>query len=284
MGFLSLKELSQMDEKEIFTYANSTNIENWYQTLEEYTIPTRFITLDMGSVNAIVQAIEAKKSGKPIPSTVSGIIQELTGKIDVEVNSFGSAFVRLSMRSPKDSPVAIKKGKERYGDAIESATDEWEKNLLLVKSQKFGLKVSNGPEAMELLLTSTRILDDLKDCQKFGFLPGIIVREWMDIDENAEFRGFVDDRKLVGLSQYFYYCYFPGIIERKAIILEQITSFFNEIKNILPVSSCILDFALIDGKVIILELNPFFVGTDACLFSWKTDTFETFEFRLNEGK
>lgn len=284
MGFLSLKELSRMDETEVFEYANSTNIENWYDALEQYTIPTCFIPLSMDAVNAIVDAIQARKSNVDLEPKVQEIMDNLTGKIDIEVKKFGSAFVRLSMRSPKDSPVAAEKGKARYGRAIEDASDEWERNLLLVKSQKFGLKVSSGQEAMALLLTSTRILDDLKDCQKFAFQPSIIIREWVEIPEHAEYRGFVDDRRLVGLSQYFYYCYFPGTIEEKASILDRILEFFNEIKDVLPVASCILDFALVDDTAIILELNPFFVGTDACLFSWKEDTFEQFEFRLNEGK
>jgi len=132
---------------------------------------------------------------------------------------------------------------------------------------------------MTLLLTSTRIRDDIDECTRFGFTPAIIVRKWVEIPEWAEFRGFVSDGKLVGLSQYFYFCKFPEIKEKEHEIVATLQVFYNSIKHQLPLDSCIIDFALVGGKPIILELNPLFMGTDACLFNWRKDMFDAFEFR-----
>ncbi|GAB4326718.1 MAG: hypothetical protein Kow0069_33360 [Promethearchaeota archaeon] len=277
-----MEQLSLMSEREIFEFANSTNIESWYPVLEPFTMPTRFVPLDREDMGSLLQAMELRTSGKTLPPDLQRARSVLEERVGAAVRSLGAAFVRLSQRSPKDSPVAMERGKAYFRSQLEEVQgDEWARNLLLVRAQKFGMKVRTGAEAVELITTSTRVLDDLRDCQRFGYDPQVIVRKWLEIPEWAEFRGFVDERKLVGLSQYFYYCNFPEIRDRRDEILERIFGFFGEVKELLPVASCVVDFALPqdEDRVIVLELNPFFVGTDACTFSWKSDKFEEFEFR-----
>lgn len=284
--YLTFRDLADMSEEEIFHFSNSTNIENWFHDLEDYTIPSRFISLTLKEVKYFSEAIfyhyQPEEFKEILPDRVEGFLSELIRRMDMEIKAFGSAFVRLSMRSPKDSTVAIAKGKLEYEQALSDAHDagdNYAKNLLIIKAQKYGLRVESGKEALDLLLSSERIRNDLEDCLKFKYEPKVIIRKWLDIPEYLEFRGFIRKRKIVGLSQYFYFCKFEQIHKNKDRIESQIGTFFEEIKDKLHLESCILDFAFYKDRVLVLELNPFFIGSGSCLFNWKEDKFETYEFR-----
>ena len=285
MGFLRPEDLSKMGDREIFEYANETNIENWIDELKEYTIPTKIIPLNAADIDLMRKAIRCTQLGRPFPVEFDNRVEpKFLKKMKNVFDEFGSCFVRMSQRSPKDSRIAIEKGKRAFKGALESASNENERNILLVKSQKYGLRTENAQEAMELLLTSQRILDDLEDCARFHFQPSIILRKWIEIPEWAEFRGFVDEGELMGLSQYFHYCYFPEIKENEQEILDRVRKCLEKVREKLLINSCIIDFALLENaETLILELNPFFVGTDLCLFSWRKDKFKQFEFRYNKN-
>jgi len=126
----------------------------------------------------------------------------------------------------------------------------------------------------------------LKDEGKFDI--EVVVREWMDIPISNEFRGFVNNKQLNGLSQYFDMCYFKELHEDKEAIAHRIHEFFAAIKDDIPLASYILDFCITRaGKEYIIELNPFSRTTDAALFNWDHDAevlnSGPFQFRLREA-
>jgi len=53
----------------------------------------------------------------------------------------------------------------------------------------------------------------------------------------------------------------------------KIQRLFTEISPLLPQKSYIVDFAVLptDGRVIVVELNPFHANTHGCLFGWGRD-------------
>ena len=95
-----------------------------------------------------------------------------------------------------------------------------------------------------------------------------------------EFRCFVKERTLVGISQY--HCrqlrHYPEIEEHARSIECAIRSFTVEVLPLLHLDDLVLDVFLETEErqtsqpfsVKLLDVNPFFPKTDACLFSWRS--------------
>ncbi len=100
-----------------------------------------------------------------------------------------------------------------------------------------------------------------------------IVREFVQLPIEGEFRGFVSRQQLTCLSQYYCDVNFPGLFGPRAQqIGERVLKFFNdEIKSTVPIDSYIIDFSVTDTEIKIVELNPFTPQTGGCLYDWKRD-------------
>lgn len=177
----------------------------------------------------------------------------LESYIDSAIKNFrDGAFIRLGSRSPKDSPLFL---------------------------DTEGL-CRTGREAMDLLTSfSERIFEDLMDATKAGYGSHIFVREWVPLQPWQEFRCFVRDKKLVGISQYNYLdghlprikeyrdsirwvieeCFMPGLIKDSHLDDVVVDVFIKKIRS----SSGIV------WETKLLEINPFCPGTDPCLFDWR---------------
>lgn len=110
------------------------------------------------------------------------------------------------------------------------------------------------------------------------FHENFVVREWVDIDQDMEFRGFCHNGQLTALSQYHHLVYFPRLQTMKEHIERTIRHFFDT--QVAPLitqqklPNCIVDFALSGpeySRVWVIELNPFLETTDGCLFSWNKE-------------
>lgn len=117
----------------------------------------------------------------------------------------------------------------------------------------------------------------------------VVLRKWEPLlDPEFEFRGFVHNKQLTALSQYNHYAYFPEIVERKEELQEAITSYWEaSVRAKVEAPSYVVDFAVLtDGRVCVVELNPFAKTTGGALFSWKGDEAVLhngpFEFRVHE--
>jgi hypothetical protein len=88
----------------------------------------------------------------------------------------------------------------------------------------------------------------------------VIVRRWEEVPYCMEFRGFVWKKKLNAISQYDSNCYFEEIqdIGIQQSILSRITQFYQStIRNLLPFQNYVIDFGVLDDKIIVIELNSF---------------------------
>ncbi len=56
----------------------------------------------------------------------------------------------------------------------------------------------------------------------------VVVRYWIDIEPDMEFRGFVYNNTLNALSQYSTLVYFPRLAALRPELLARIVPFFNE--------------------------------------------------------
>jgi len=227
----------------------------------------------------------------------------LASKIDAEIKKFqsGEAFVKLSSRSPKDATVkgdrtAIiirdlkKQWKEKHQNESFSDQDKLE---ILNQAHINALRVTTGKETVALFCESDRIWEDLDlGLESGNFAQQVIIREWNPIPLKFEFRGFVCNRKLTALSQYYFILFFKDIKNNKEEIQNIVFQTFEKIKDILPIDSVVVDFAvdLKNKRAIVIEINPFDnyigCGTSPALFDWKKDrkTLDEgpFEFRIEE--
>jgi hypothetical protein len=57
--------------------------------------------------------------------------------------------------------------------------------------------------------------------------------------------------------QYYNFVYFEWLVQHKAEVEKKIRDFFEHIKDKIPHDCYVVDFALIDDKLHLIELNPF---------------------------
>ncbi len=105
-----------------------------------------------------------------------------------------------------------------------------------------------------------------------SFIQEIVCREFVELPLQSEFRGFVFEGRLVAISQYFWFNYFPDLISRHNEYLDRMVEFFeSQVRERIPYASYVVDFAVLDDRIYVIELNPFGDVSGACLFSWKHD-------------
>lgn len=208
-------------------------------------------------------------------------------------------FVRMSNRSPKDGMpldrAALRRdflqelGVQDEGAACSSddlMTNHSPNDIMVAFSGAVSsaLRVSNGREAMCLLLSSERVFSDLHlalDCaehpdDRWGTY--LIVREWDDqLRHDWEFRCFVKEGELYAISQYNHYCVFPEIVEAcqddgGQALKQEIVEYWSTAKAAIECDGTVdyvFDAArLADGRWCIVELNPYATGTGGCLYHW----------------
>lgn len=242
-----------------------TYIENWPAALCSMSIAQVDVPLTVEDATALganqVELFEGFSDAKGIPD-ISGIRSRVAKAVEKMPHG---AFIRPGSRSPKDS---------------------WD-------GHRNGFKILPGEDPLRLLLdASERIDEDLRLAIQHDYPPHIFVRQWMEIPRWSEFRCFMRDCKLVGISQYNYLQgeSFPEIAEAAGTIEWVIRDqFFPSFSKASHLDSVVFDVFLKrwtarDNSRVweakLLEINPFFEMTDPCLFCWK-DGFDG-SFRYNK--
>lgn len=235
----------------MFDKVKLTHIESLVIDLLE--IPTVIFRLTPEELDIMIKVCDSLMDGQPITEDVNKGYTELTEKVDnlIKENFPDGCFIKLGSRSPKDS---------------------W-----LIRD--LGTCCTNGSHAMRIMFDSERIVDDLYVAKANNYLPCIVLRKWIEIDPWREFRCFIKDGELVGISQYFYKDYYPEIVENKDAIENSVRAKLSAIRDILPDNSVIMDVVFnSDNTVTIIEFNPYDDLTDPCLFDWVIDKFVNFKF------
>nr|KAG5700641.1 hypothetical protein BaRGS_015471 [Batillaria attramentaria] len=165
-------------------------------------------------------------------------------------------FVKTSSRSAKDAPMAQENFKELYEQFLsEEAEDvrgtENTQITCLLKAAFRAMRVRSAAMVMDMVMRSERIYQDMLLALEFKekFHENFVVRAFVDIDVDMEFRGFVFAGSLVALSQYNYLIYSPRLVEQKDALQAKILTFFHDtLKSKLDSSNFekafIIDFAV----------------------------------------
>jgi hypothetical protein len=234
-----------------FKKVHLTYIENWGKALSSLSVMQTDIPLSPVEARALARA--NRGLGPLCDRATTRPVELLVQRIDAALRAYpAGAFVRLGSRSAKDSRYALRRG----------------------------LRVTDGQAAISMLTEgSQRVAFDLRLASLHGYQSHIFVRQWCDIPAWAELRCFMRGRQLIGISQYdcrnLGHC--PEIAGNAERIRSAIAVFFEKIRLVSPLDDVVFDvFVLLSSPssddpvaVTLLELNPFFHRTDACLFTWR---------------
>lgn len=97
------------------------------------------------------------------------------------------------------------------------------------------------------------------------------LRAWHDIPPWAEFRVFYQQKRVIGVSQYFWREEFPEIAAQESQIRAAIRLGLQQIWPHLRREDGVLDLALLpqeDLRPVLLDMGPFTPQSDPCLYSW----------------
>ncbi|GFU00151.1 cell division cycle protein 123 homolog [Nephila pilipes] len=97
----------------------------------------------------------------------------------------------------------------------------------------------------------------------------LVLRRWTEIEPSGEFRCFVQNRALIGISQREHSLYFDHIDHCKDAIVEDIVNFYQlHIQSKFPCDNYVFDVYRKKGKVYLIDFNPFGIVCESLLFSW----------------
>jgi hypothetical protein len=162
------------------------------------------------------------------------------------------------------------------------------------------LKCVSPSDIYLLLKASSYITHDLsvsfEDCSDAENIPKspefeLVVRKWFDINPALEFRCFIRDRHIVGITQRDMNFY-DFLVPLKDKLLDEIEGFFEDnLKFSFTDPNFVIDLYIPRpyDRVWLIDINPYSTKTDTLLFSWEQlgrmeflkDDFEP-DFRLVE--
>ncbi|KAF7693816.1 cell division cycle protein 123 homolog [Silurus meridionalis] len=99
----------------------------------------------------------------------------------------------------------------------------------------------------------------------------LVLRKWCELIPGGEFRCFVKENKLIGISQRDYTQHYQHIFKQEAGISSSIQLFFREhVQHRFPNDDFVFDVYRDNmGRVWLIDFNPFGEVTDSLLFSWE---------------
>jgi hypothetical protein len=296
---------SEENRGEFLAYRRIFEIDQYFKYIEKHTFRTKFVEL----------TFEEGKAMRTMDDS-QGHVTNIKRKLDEAISEFlpNGAFVRLSTRSPKDAvdkcepeKLVQEIAKHMKAEMVKRNVqdpEEFEVNTKLICLRRAffdRMRVFNSADVFKLLAVSYRTTGDLiRAVENVDVSPWnlkFVVREFVQMPIETEFRGFVNNGNLNALSQYYDDTYFSSIdpVEMPKHVQEFFKKEVQEGKMFEvddlkeePLQAYIMDFVIMpDNQVKIVELNPFSVQTGSCRFHWVQDKeiIENgpFEFRYRES-
>eukprot|EP00038_Savillea_parva_P009025 m.180735 g.180735 ORF g.180735 m.180735 type:complete len:532 (-) comp15086_c0_seq1:102-1697(-) len=264
---------------------------SWYPTFAKATIPSRIIPLPESFVdylqddgplllpdtsnptNATFKNVDSDDSDseqwaaraedrgdqdRDLPS-----FPELEAKIQKAIDSLGGAvFPKLNWSAPRDVPWIMTTGTLKChtpGDIF-----------LLLKSSEFVTHDLTMPFDCCVDVAGDDDCGDAADQSGPRVKYELVLRRWTDIATAMEFRCFVRQNELVGISQRDHTNFYPAVANAADDIKADLVSFFNtRIRTRFPRDNYVFDiYRKGQGSMLLLDFNPLSPVTDALLFEW----------------
>ncbi len=128
--------------------------------------------------------------------------------------------------------------------------------VCLLKAAFACLRVATAAECLNMLVRSERIYQDMLLAIQVShrFRENFVIRKFVEIDVDMEFRGFVYNGKLTALAQYNYLIHSERLCSRRGVIARLIKAFYE--CQVAPklyahekfVKSFVIDFAVFSSK------------------------------------
>lgn len=298
------------------------DVERWIDDLQDLTFATEVAEVEWSEAVAIQHFYQQGicRHRNKISTEDEVALGNLRCKIESlmshlkarnQTNSY--FFVRLGPRSPKDAPVMVSEpaavqatwcgiSEKKLQAALQEATDRmslWhiekgEKRDACTVSRCFQdicyrlLRVTSAEEALGLLVTSSRVMQDIShtlDQGKDGWSMSVVAREWDDdVKLEREFRTFVVGGDITAISQYDDQLAYPFVSTPEhhqkivSAIIHCLALARETLQHLSGNLGVVVDCVVIPSNDVaspwharIIELNPFGPMTGASLFSWSGD-------------
>uniref|UniRef100_A0A3B5R3X3 Translation initiation factor eIF2 assembly protein n=1 Tax=Xiphophorus maculatus TaxID=8083 RepID=A0A3B5R3X3_XIPMA len=231
----------------------------WYPIFKKHTIKSLILPLPQNVIDYLLDDGTLVISGS-VPSAYDEIIDsfskapefpEFASTVLEAINALGGCvFPKLNWSAPRDANwIALNSSLEcrSLGDVF-----------LLFKSSDF--------ITHDLTQACIPGLDGNGWCP----CPQLVLRKWAELIPGGEFRCFVKENKLIAVSQRDHTQYYQHILKQEQHISQAIQDFFSQ-----HVQYRFLDEDFVfdvyrdsQGRVWLIDLNPFGEVTDSLLFSW----------------
>jgi len=171
-----------------------------------------------------------------IPEDAQLTLNNVKSKLQIAIDEIRGrdkyVFVKSSCRSPKDVSLISRSFLENYHHSFNALEDK-DDNARMVAMLQASFLSLRSESAEDVILTfcqSERIYNDLLLALEYPdrFKQNFVVRKWVDIDIDLEFRGFVKNCQFCAVSQYNILPFFPRLVEMKDDLLEKMVTFFEE--------------------------------------------------------
>lgn len=235
--------------KDWYNNLNGVKFSDWGKDLFSYSAPIKEIKIPTEMIRPCLD--NDKKAEHILVNYLQRQLNKIENQFFFGANRIKELFVKLESRSPKDY--------------IQNWPKEDYKAL------------HNAQEIVDALLGSMRTFEDLVFLTQLKDEIILYIRPFADLERRYEWRVFVKDKKVIGISQQFYKETFSYNESYLNILEKDILYFMNEtcIPNI-PVDNFVADLYVYNyvylsnlGEFIlfpsIIETNPYELS-DPCLF------------------
>uniref|UniRef100_A0A3B4Z5S0 Translation initiation factor eIF2 assembly protein n=1 Tax=Stegastes partitus TaxID=144197 RepID=A0A3B4Z5S0_9TELE len=229
----------------------------WYPIFKKHTIKSLILPLPQNVIDYLLDDGTLVVSGRLMMWLCvhqAPEFPEFTSKVLEAINALGGrVFPKLNWSAPRDANwIALNSSLQ-----CNSLSDIF----LLFKSSDF---ITHD-------LTQPFLQCSDQDSPDPAISYELVLRKWSELIPGGEFRCFVKENKLIAISQRDYTQYYQHILKQEAPICQAIQEFFSQhIQYNFPDEDFVFDvYRDSQGRVWLIDLNPFGEVTDSLLFTWE---------------
>uniref|UniRef100_A0A8C9ZH41 Translation initiation factor eIF2 assembly protein n=1 Tax=Sander lucioperca TaxID=283035 RepID=A0A8C9ZH41_SANLU len=233
----------------------------WYPIFKKHSIKSLILPLPQNVIDYLLDDGTLVVSGRyewsddETTTTVTAPeFPEFTSKVQEAINALGGrVFPKLNWSAPRDANwIALNSSLQ---------CDSLRDIFLLFKSSDF---ITHDLAQPFLACSDQDSPDPVINYE-------LVLRKWSELIPGGEFRCFVKENKLIAISQRDYTQYYQHVWKQEEQICHAIQGFFSQHiqYNFLDEDFVFDVYRDSQGRVWLIDVNPFGEVTDSLLFSWE---------------